>query len=681
MRIARNGLVSSIPLAILTLIVILASLYAVQASISQPSNALANPEIVVDVAQSLAEIYTVTGQVTGPDGPMEDIQVFFDCCATDWSVRTDANGVYTFTTEGPQTASIIVAPPLTSRLGQAARLLNIVGDMSDVNFHLEPGNMLAGRVINQNGRPGNLDHDLYNSQGAKQWLPFNENAEFAVFLPPDEYTLLIGPPCLPWEDHTVDLRTGDVPFWEVVIDVADEYLPLPPNVATEPPPLIERISVGTPNADDMVHIVGAAGAITDGIPYLEVINLHTGSFTTTAVMADGSFEADILAPYGSALQLRYNKWRNEYNRSSGTGAILWVYPPDTTTQADEIPVYLLGRAGDYRGHWTATGSINDSQFNPGDPFAAALDIAITGPRVDDRFDSGDYKLVALLNLERFFDASGQHHARVQRGTSTSFTATGLPIDSMSSNRRQNYTPLTLWQEVIIQAAHRTSDTLNLTVNLTGTLPFTMPQGLYRPALVLLLGPDQWQSPLAGNSILCSEDSFDHRAELGFDENLFANYLPVMRLGSPNPPRLPWALLVNVFSNGVRGTIAHEEQGLVGLSNRIAFQTERLVIPPRSRWGQAIPYRLEPFIPTLASSLASDVEPYPPIIPLKFPGGELNVTVVRPDGSSDHLGSAPFCQARNGMEGGRYSYYIGGDRTLEKVYEVTTLSDQFVYEFE
>jgi hypothetical protein len=613
---------------------------------------------------------------------MEDVQVFFDCCATEWSVRTDVNGVYTFTMDGPQTGSIIVAPPLESWLGQATHFLNIVGDTSDVNFHLEPGNLLAGRVINQNGLPANLDHDLYNSQGAKQMLPFNENAEFVLFLPPDGYTLSIGAPGQPWENHSVDLRTGDVPFWKVIIDVADEDLPFSPGTATdEPPPLVERISVSVPNADGVVHIVGATGAITEGIPYLDIINLHTGNFTTTAVLTDGSFEADILAPYSSALQLRLNKWSSEYSRSSGTGAILWIYPPGMTAQAGETLVYLVGRAGDYRGHWTATGTINDSQFNPGDPFTTTLDVAITGPQVDDRFDNGDYKLVAFLNFERFFDASGQHHARVQRGTSTSFTPTGLPIDSMASNRWQNYTPLTLEQEIIIQAVHRTSNTLNLSVTLAGILPPTMPQGLYRPALVLLLGPDEWQSPLAGNSILCSEDNFDHRAELGFNENGFTNYLPVIRLGSLDPPRLPWALLVNIFSNGVRGTIAHEEQGLVGLSNRIAFQTERLVIPPRGRWGHAIPYRLEPFIPTLASSLASDVEPYPPLIPLKLPGGELHVTIIRPDGSSDDLGSAPFRQARNGMENDRWNYYIGPDRTLQKVYEVTTLSDQFVYEFE
>lgn len=677
MDITRNVLTLSGLILVLTF----ASLYAVQASISQPDNAPTNPEIVDGIARSQAEIYTVTGRVAGPDGPMEDIPVFFDCCATKWRVHTDANGIYTFTTDGPQmNVSIIAVPPLEGMLGQGTRVLDIVSDTSNVNFDLAPGNLLAGQVVNQNGFPAKLDHDLYNSQGAKHFLSFTEHADFTLFLPPDEYTLIIGAPNQPWENHTVDLQPGDVPSWEVVIDVADDLLPVPLGVASEElPPRVELISIGPPNAAGIAHIVGAANAIPKDVPLLEIINLHTGNFTTTAVLADGSFEADILAPYGSALQLRYT--RGGYSRSSGTGAILWHYPTSMTAQANDTSVFLVGRAGDYQGHWTVNGTINDRQFDPGDPFTATLNVMITGPQVDERFDQGDYKLVTMLHFERFFDASGQHHAKVRRGISTAFTPTGLPIDAMPNNYWSGATPLALEHERVIQATHRTSNTLDLSVTLTSTLPPTMPQGLYRPALILFLGPDEWQFPLAGNSLLCTEDNLDYRAELGFDENRFGNYMPVIQLGSPEPPRLPWALLVNVFSNGTRGTIAREEQGRIGLSNRIALQSECLIIPASDRYGRKLPYRLEPFIPTLASSLASDVEPYPPIIPLQFPGGELNVTVLRPDGSSEHLGSLPFQQARNGMESSYWTHYIGADRTLQKVYEVTTLSEQFVYEFE
>lgn len=629
-----------------------------------------------------AATYNLSGQVTGPDGPIQGVRVFFDCCSNEGMVSTDANGMYFLTTTGPQQGSLIIIPSLETRLGQAARYLTVSSDLSNVDFQLAPGNLLSGRVVNQNGYPANFDHDLYNSQNAKQWLTFNEHAEFMVFLPPDEYHLVIGPPDQNWETHTVDLRNGDITFWEVAITADDEDLPAPPDLNHEGiPPRLDQIQVSDPDINTgTVQLVGNAGAVAPGVSYLDIINLHTGNFTTVEVAADGSFQAQVLAPYGSALQLRNNTWEPRYLRASDTGTILWVYPEDLSPGADgEMSVYLTGRAGDYRGFWTVTGTINAQQFKPGDSFAAELDIIIRSPMIDASFDNAGYSLQTNLNFERFFDIDGTHHTRVQRGISTSFTPTGLPIDSKSFVHESFYTPLTIGRAEIIEAANREGNTLNVHVNLSDTLPDDMPEGIYRPALVLTLGSEGDQQLLASNNYL-GVDSLDNRAELGYDENSFPGYMPIITVGNPDPPRLPWAMLVNTFSNGLRGTIAVEEVGLVGLSNRIAFQSDRFVVPRTDLYGRIQHYRLEPFIPTLSSSLASDVEPYPPIIPLKFPAGQLSVQVIRPDGLTENLGTHVFQQARNSMENDRWNYYVGPDRTLQKVYEVTTLSDNLIYSF-
>lgn len=627
------------------------------------------------------ETFIVTGQVSDQNGPIEDIQLFFDCCALEWSTRTDANGVYTFTTDGPQmNASIITFPSIESQLGQETRRLDIVGNTSNVNFHLEPGNLLVGHVVNQNGLPANLDHDLLNSQGAKLSVPFNDLAGFAVYVPPDEYTLVIGPQNQPWQSFNIDLRNGDINPWQVVINVDDEDLNLPE--IHEVPPIVEKITIGSPDKNNMVHVIGSAGAIAQDIPYLDIINLHTGAFTTTTILADGSFEASIHAPYGSALQFRYNRWNSEYQRASDTGTIVWIYPENMRTQdSNPLPLYLVGRAGNSPGIWTATGTINQTQVEPGNSFSTNLDISISSPQIDDRFDNGEYKLVAVLNFERFFDVNGQHHSRVQRGISTSFTPTGLPIDAMSSHRLQDYTPLNLEKEIVIQSSHRNDETLNFNIDLNSTIPLTMPHGLYRPALTLRLGTDEWLAPLVDNPLLGMDNSFEHRAELGFEENKLPAYLPIIRLGNPASPCLPWLMLANSFNNGSRGIIAQEERPLIGLSNRIAYQPNSFTIAPYDQYKRLISYRLEPFIPTLGSSLANDVEPYPPIIPLVFPSGNLEVTVIRPDGTEDYLGSALFQQARNGMQSKLWHHYINNNRTLQKIYEVTTLDDGFSYEFE
>jgi len=275
--------------------------------------------------------------------------------------------------------------------------------------------------------------------------------------------------------------------------------------------------------------------------------------------------------------------------------------------------------------------INNSRFDPEDTFTANLNITITSPLIDDSFDTGEFKLVSHLNFERFFNQSGRHGTRVQRGVATSLTPTGFPINSESSKRRNDYTPLTLVLETAIQPAFRSGNTLNIQLTLSGILPSALPNGYYRPTLYLLLGSDEEQFPLPQNPYLGVDEGFENRAELGFEENKFATYLPMIQIGDTDAPRLPWALLLNTFSNGERGTIAREERELVGISTRHAFQGGRLVVPPHSSFDQAISYRLEPFVPTLSSSLASDVEPYPPIIPLKYSGGQLHTTVTMPDG--------------------------------------------------
>ena len=69
-----------------------------------------------------------------------------------------------------------------------------------------------------------------------------------------------------------------------------------------------------------------------------------------------------------------------------------------------------------------------------------------------------------------------------------------------------------------------------------------------------------------------------------------------------------------------------------------------------------------------------------MIPFAFPSGQLHVAVQRPDGAVEDLGAAPFVQARHGMPEPRYQYYIGSDRSLQRLYEVTPLSPQFEYQF-
>ncbi len=701
----------------------------------QPTATVSEPASIAAPAAVSSSI-TVSGTVTGPAGPVAGATMYYlSPCNQEFgnTVQTDASGNYNFTLEGPAEVCITAVSPLPTKLAQTLRRLTITQDTSGVDFTAEPGRLLSGRVVDQNGRPapvpkpGNIPwrltpmlYDYWESErrlssvayrnqvsgsgenplgldtslgrvasarsysaGAGEgewrrwWLVFNEFSEFTLFLPPGGYFMTGFDPF-----PTVDLRDGDVPFWEVVADVPPQNQALPRNVTyDEPPPLAELITISPPDDSGQVHVTGAPGAVPADVPHMRLVNLFTGDFATVPVAPDGSFGADIHAPYGSALQLRYGYW-NEFYWAEATGITLWVYPPDVGAGESALPYYLAGRAGN-GGWWAGSGSIN-AVFTTGDVLSTTLTVTVASPAIDESFDAGNIWLRAVLNLEPFFDAQGWPRQRVNRGMSTLVAPTGVPIENNPLWRYTDYTPLTIQDQVQVTAAHRVSHTLHVTFDLSGIVPADLPMGRYRPALYLRMdeaGGDPFMGRLFGTPLLSvPEWEAPPRLEVTFAENFMAYYLPMIEVGDPAPPKLIWHLLTNTFSNGLRGVTAREDRGHFALSTRIAYQSDHLIVPRLEEHSRLpITYRLEPFLPTISWSIAP--EPIPPMIPFAFPSGQLQVMVQRPDGAVDDLGAAPFLQARHGMPEPRYQYYIiGSDRTLQRLYEATTLSPQFEYQF-
>jgi len=576
--------------------------------------------------------FTVSGTIIGPDGPVARALVYYLApCDQEFgnTVQADASGHYTFTLEVPATVCIVAVPPLHTKLAQAQRRITVTGDTIGVDITVAPGRLLSGRVVDQNGRPAavrrssniipaKLDIRLYDTwdgdERRRWWLDFNEFSEFTLFLPPGEY-FVTGLEPLP----TVDLRQGDVDFWEVVIDAEPWQQRLPDNVTwDEPPPLVDRITVSPPDEAGQVHITGAPGAIPADIPNLRLVNLFTGDFTTVPIAPDGSFEADITAPYGSALHLRYGYWR-EYYWAEATGTTLWVYPTNVGPRQDgSTPFYLSGAAGN-AGWWAADGLINTLVFTHGDTLSVTLNVTITSPAIDEPFDTDNLWLAADLNMEPFFDAQGWPRQRVNRGGSFLVAPTGIPIENNALWRSSGYTPLTVQASVQLTAAHRVSHTLRATLHLSGTIPADLPPAHYRPALFLRLERrdvpwDPHAARVEMNPLLMIPDEeAPPRVEGTFMTNYGAYYLPLVRVGDPAPPRLIWHLLTNTFSNGVRGTAAREDRGHFALSTRIAYQTDHLIVPRVEDHSRLpITYRLEPFLPMVSYSLVS--EAIPPRIP-------------------------------------------------------------------
>ena len=153
-----------------------------------------------------------------------------------------------------------------------------------------------------------------------------------------------------------------------------------------------------------------------------------------------------------------------------------------------------------------------------------------------------------------------------------------------------------------------------------------------------------------------------------------------RVGVAAAPRVPWMLLANTLQNGSRGAVAREDKGTFELGTKVAFNADKLIVPKDDpQTGEPLSYRLEPFLPTIGYLMGGPESPSPPLVSFLFPSGELHVTVTRPDGTTEDLGTAPFRSARTKepFEGER----LFGPTSIRALYQLTTLDPSFEYEFD
>ena len=210
--------------------------------------------------------------------------------------------------------------------------------------------------------------------------------------------------------------------------------------------------------------------------------------------------------------------------------------------------------------------------------------------------------------------------------STFLTPTGFPVERYASwyNRWAAYFEMTNRRMV-------DEHTIEADFEITLYLADDLPAGWYRPTLELNF------DDIPGGT--------DERVAGVFTSNRPRNLVfgPMLKVGDPATPRLPWMLLADTFSNATRGTTAAEDAGSFQLANRRIFQADTFFVPradPRS--DQPYTYRLEPYVPFV--SVSDHSLPNPPLIPFAFPSGQLHVVVQKPDGSVDDLGTAPFVQS-------------------------------------
>jgi uncharacterized protein (TIGR03437 family) len=443
------------------------------------------------------------------------------------------------------------------------------------------------------------------------------------------------------------------------------------------PPRLSLIRVSTPTPEGDVTITGMAGSVPVG-SLVGATTLNTGHFTVVRANSDGSFTARLFAPAGSTIQVKADttgelqRWLNSDPVSTSPihtdilpGTVIRVAdPPASAASGQGIPFGAAGLTNPTPPPasplpaWTLTGTIDRQSFQPGETLRVQSTLRIVSGVLQ---QAGVIRVVATLTLERLTQADGSSMWQESQYTYASIflTPTGLPIERQLFSRNESF-EVSIRQVLSRPAADRAEATLQFDL----PLPLDLPAGYYRPYLNIGFEdengrPDSFPKETTPSRLVTLVD-YGHIA-----------YLPLIRIGSPAPPRLFWMLLADTPSNGSRGVRAIEDRGRYGFSPRVTTQSETYIIPRLNRQGQAITYRLEPFAPGI--SLGEGL-PREPRVPFRFPSGQLRARIQRPDGLVITLGPAPFMQARLGAE-----LDGNGPQPLD-VYQLSTMDPRFEVQF-
>ena len=560
-----------------------------------------------------------------------------------------------------------------------------------LNITLGTGVLLEGKVVDDRGQPVSDTRVCAHLPTEGWWEGFCSKTEFGgtfqLRVPPDAYPdvyIVTARPPTPYHPARLRLEINGEVVADLMLTVSQQPAPFVP----DDPPKADLIRISSPTVTGEVTLNGFAGSVT---PHSAVvaINLDTGHFTTTQATSSGSFTATLFAPAGASVLIKADPFgihmarflpptggkRGDIFLSNGKrggdvdapaalpGTILRV--PDSPGAG--IPISCVGQthregSGNRLPAWTFHGSLNT------DTFARGGFLQVQGTvQIDSRALQGANALQidTAFRLERLTDSDGSSILRRNTFASTFLTPTGLPIE-----REPRWWDEGLSKNREIPLVKTTSSQAEARVDLTLTLPPDLPAGYYRPFLHFDFPGMPMENP-PSRSVIVSDSGRSSK---------FEARLPIIKVGSPAPPRLYWTLLLDTLSNGSRGVLVVEDADRFGVASRILTSSETFIIPRLgAASGQPLTYRLEPFVPTVG--LGRGEVPSSPRIPFRFPSGSLTVRIRQPDGTATILGPAPFVQSRSKslVDERGFLLDLGGGHITD-AYQLSTMDPIFEVEF-
>jgi hypothetical protein len=665
----------SVTLIVLSLLVATSPLPAVRAGVAR---------------QAESALATISGTIRHDGIPVADVDVGVFWAGGGRQVTTAADGRYLVT--GVPTGvrcNVHVSPALPMRLAWRNWGTDSLSGDQAKDFDLVSGHVLSGQFRRPDGQLS-AESFWLELTPRELLLPPDEwlgatvvDGRFALVVAPDIYSVLAAPRPYFVPRTVVDLRGAD----QISVEISLLREPEPPYRSA--PPLTERIYVGPPDVSGYAAVHGEPGAV---VPYSSVLvaNLSARNLVVCSAEADGSFETRLYAPPGSSLLVKEDAagivlphfWHrvqpgrvvgdfSAINPLPGTIVLVAPAPPgDGITQEFESVGSFWDEGPRSWAGWWISGELRVEQgvggTGPGMPVRRGQHVRLTA-RV--RFTSTalncvgtpTYKPRLHVHLVNLFGTDGREEPRGIWFSGHLFTPTGLPIEHEGGGQMSPVVSADVGALSCAQPA-----VMDGSVDTTFEVPHGLPDGVYMVRAYFEHGdvPQAMDVP---------------SVDVWYNFHPYAA-MPLLRVGSPAPPRIAWVLLGDYPVDGYRGLVAREDVQHHGLAMRTKFAPHRVVVPRLDeRTGEPIAYRLEPG--SLWVSSNDRRLPNPPHVPFVLPSGTLTVRVRRPGGLVDTLGPAPIRQSSV-----RTPTLPGGDPVdfgtghLTDLFHLSTLEDAFAYRF-
>ena len=270
----------------------------------------------------------------------------------------------------------------------------------------------------------------------------------------------------------------------------------------------------------------------------------------------------------------------------------------------------------------------------GAPWVVDFDVEVDLTRYERKYGKFTQVIVAIRGERRYGEDGYYRSGSSTLAISSNFTTTGVPVERftgwprLKSLHGKEGSPFEATRSFPLPTADALAGKHRFKGKLQLDVPADLAEGYWEPMFYVFVRVAGVADPV-------------HLALFGYEWNgWYPPSLPLVKVGSPATPQVPWTIMSEYHVQGRNGTLPEEYRGRAEVCRRSGFPS-RFIMPPGK-------YRIKPNLPSIfpRSSMSAldgglDVITDQVDTFIELHGGSVACTVKGPSGSTRDLGTTRF----------------------------------------